>query len=268
MQKPFSIAILLLLVIGCSDDGNKPNPDSDFNLFGISKDKQMGRQFSNQISSDSSQFNLLDSARNPEPYDHLYRIRNNILDDAVINFKNSFRWQMRIIDNDTTLNAFAAPGGYIYFYSGLIKFLDNEADLAGVMAHEIAHAARRHSTDQMTQKFGVSLLLNLALGKNPGKLAQVAAGLASLKFTRSDEKEADKFGVQYLNPTVYDARGVGGFFEKLEAQGQTGSTPQFLSTHPKPDNRVENIREEWRSLGSKAGKTFPSRYEDFKASLP
>lgn len=267
MAKPFPFILLFLVMWGCSDQGQTPNPTNGINLFSVEKDKQLGRQFSNQISADSSQYDILDSANNPEAYAHLYRIRNTILEDAVINYKNTFRWQMRIIDNDSTLNAFATPGGYIYFYSGLIRFLENEADFAGVMAHEIAHAARRHSTKQMTQQFGLSLLVNLALGKNPGKLAQIAAGLANLSFTRSDEKEADKFGVRYLNPTPYDARGVAGFFEKLEAQGQGSGTPQFLRTHPKPENRVENIREEWESLGGKPGKTFPDRYADFKATL-
>ncbi len=267
-RRQIAVLTFLLAFVGCNDQGKTPNPDDDINLFSVSRDKKLGNQFSNQISSDSSKYDLLDSASNPEAYGHLYRIRNTILEDAVINYKNTFRWQMRIIDNDSTLNAFATPGGYIYFYSGLIRYLDNEADFAGVMAHEMAHAARRHSTEQMTQKFGLNLLVSLALGENPGKLAQVAAGLASLKFTRSDEKEADKFGVTYLNPTPYDARGVAGFFEKLQAQGETSGTPQFLSTHPKPENRVENIRSEWESLGSKEGKTFPGRYAEFKQSLP
>jgi predicted Zn-dependent protease len=269
--RPTLVFILLTLALtACSDgkDGDTPNPDNDFNAFGVDRDKKLGRQFSNQIASDTSGYDVLDSARNPEAYGHLYRIRNNILDDAVMNYQETFRWQVRIIDNDSTLNAFATPGGYLYFYTGLIRYLDNEADFAGVMAHEMAHAARRHSTDQLTKKYGLSLVIQLALGNEPGQLVQIVAGLANLKFSRSDESEADEFGVQYLNPTAYDARGVAGFFEKLEQQGQTGSTPQFLSTHPKPDNRVENIRNKWKELGSKDGGQFSERYRDFQQSLP
>lgn len=269
--RPLPVLVLLTLALAaCSDgkEGDTPNPDNDFNLFGVDRDKKLGRQFSNQIESDTSSYDVLDSAQNPEAYRHLYRIRNTILDDAVMNYQETFRWQVRIIDNDSTLNAFATPGGYLYFYSGLIRYLDNEADFAGVMAHEMAHAARRHSTDQLTQQYGLSLIIQLALGNEPGQLVQIAAGLANLKFSRSDESEADEFGVQYLNPTPYDARGVAGFFEKLEERGQTGSTPQFLSTHPKPDNRVENIRSKWEELGSKDGKEFPERYQAFQQSLP
>lgn len=262
-------ATILLIFSSCEDnEDDKPNPDSDFNPFPVSRDKQLGQQFSSQIESDTSDYNVLDSASNPEVYDQLYRIRGNILDDAVLNYKETFPWRMRIIGNDSTLNAFATPGGYIYFYSGLIRYLENEADFAGVMAHEIAHASRRHSTDQLVKKYGLTLVISLALGENPGRLAQIAAGIVSLQFTRSDEEEADEFGVQYLNPTVYDARGVAGFFEKLEARGETNPTPEFLRTHPKPENRVESINNKWEELGSKEGREFPERYEDFKQALP
>ena len=272
MKVLFRLLLFLIipaLIIGCNkDEEDTPNEDKDTNVFSVQKDKELGREFSNQIESDTSDYDVLDSADHPDAYAHLYRIRDNILEKATINYKDEFRWQVRIIDNDSTLNAFCTPGGYIYFYTGLIRYLENEADFAGVMGHEMAHAARRHSTDQLTKKYGIQILLTLALGENPGKLAEIATGLATLKFSREDEKEADDFGVQYLNPTEYDARGVAGFFEKLEEQGQGGNVPQFLSTHPSPDNRVENINEKWQELGSKEGENFPDRYQEFKDALP
>jgi len=250
------------------DNGEPANKDDNFNLFSIEKDKELGRKFSNQIASDSSQYELLDSAKYPEPYQYLYQIRNTIFQKAEIQYENEFKWQMRIIRNDSTLNAFCTPGGYIYFYTGLIRYLENEADFAGVMGHEIAHAAERHSTEQLTKQYGRSLLISIVFGDNPGQLVKIASSLASLKFSREDEKEADDKGVTYLNPTKYDARGVAGFFEKLADANQGSRPPQFLSTHPNPENRVENIKEKWRELGSKEGKYFPERYQEFKNSLP
>ncbi len=272
MNRIYAFIIVLLIpltLIHCeNEDGSEPkNTDDDFNLFSIERDKELGRKFSKQIESDTSDYDVLDSATNPEPYDFIYRVRDNILENATINYQNEFKWQVRIIQ-DTTLNAFCTPGGYIYFYTGLIKYLENEADFAGVMGHEIAHAAERHSTEQLTKKYGQSIIVSIVFGSDPGKLVQIANGLATLKFSRGDEKEADNRGVEYLNPTAYDARGVAGFFEKLQEEGDAGAVPQFLSTHPSPDNRVENITNKWEELGSKKGKEFPNRYAKFKNSLP
>ena len=125
----------------------------------------------------------------------------------------------RIIHDDSTLNAFCTPGGYIYVFTGLIHYLDSEDQLAGVMGHEIAHADRRHSTDQMTKQYGISLLLS-AIGGDESAIAQVASGLLLLKYGRGAESEADEFSVRYLCPTEYNAAGGAGFFEKIEAAGR------------------------------------------------
>ncbi len=167
------------------------------------------------------------------------------------------------------MNAFATPGGYMYFYTGLIKFLDNEAELGGVMGHEMTHAAKRHSTNQLTKVYGLQLLISIVLGQNPNMLAQMAAdiasGLAALAFSRDHEYQADEYSVKYLYQTSYDARGVAGFFEKLDSQS---NPPEFLSTHPNPGNRVEKINEIWQSLGGKTGNVYQERYTQFKNTLP
>jgi len=263
------LIILSIFLTNCtSDDNNGSNDDDDFNVFSVQKDKELGKNLSEQIESDTSDFDVLDSSLNPEPYEHLYRIRKNLLNSGEIKYQDEFAWRMRIVKDDSTLNAFATPGGYIYFYTGLIQFLENEAQFAGVMGHEMAHADRRHSTDQLTKQYGIQLLVGLTLGKNPGILVEIASGLATKKFSRDDESEADEFAVIYLNPTQYDARAAGGFFKKLQEEGQTSGVPQFLSTHPNPDNRVEAINDKWKELGSKAGDEFPNRYSDFQNTLP
>jgi len=138
------------------------------------------------------------------------------LNSNGIIYRDEFTWQTKIIHDDTTLNAFAGPGGYIYVYTGLIKFLESEDHFAGVLAHEIAHADRRHVTDQLTTVYGLSFLLDILLGEeNPGTVAQIAAGLASLSFSRSKEKEADEYSVIYLCETEWKSNGAGGFFQIL-----------------------------------------------------
>jgi beta-barrel assembly-enhancing protease len=245
------------------------NKDNGVNIFTVEDDKQLGLQMEQEIKSNPAEYPLLDSSQYSDAYVHMRQVRDAILGSGLVDFDTEFAWSIHIIKDDTTLNAFCTPGGYIYFYSGLIKYLDNDAEFAGVMGHEMTHAAKRHSTQQMTKAYGLTLLLSVVLGENPNMITQMvgelAAGMAELAFSREDEYEADEYSVKYLYATTYDARGVAGFFEKL---GGAGQPPEFLSTHPSPENRVEKIYEVWQSLGGKTGETYPAEYQQFKNSLP
>ncbi len=237
-------------------------------LVSTSDDVAMGQATVAQIESNPSEYPILDSAKYNVAYAHINRITQNILNSGEVYYKDKFVWRVRIINKDDVLNAFCTPGGYIYVYTGLIKYLDNETQLAGVLGHEIAHADRRHSANQMVKQYGISTLVSILSGGSQSQLTALASQLLLLKYGREDETEADKFSVRYLKPTEYDGRGAKYFFEKLIATGQTGSTPAFLSTHPDPGDRVTNITQTWECLGSKAGLTFDSRYAQFKSSLP
>jgi len=165
----FSLSLLFLVLFGISCNSLKK-----INLFSIQDDKNLGLQVSKEIEGDRNQFPLLAEQGNEEVYRYIRNITNNILNSGKVQHKDDFNWQVKIIDDSETLNAFATPGGYIYVYTGLIKFLDTEDQLAGVMGHEIAHADRRHSTRQMTSSYGVQTLLSVATGNaNPGAVQQV-----------------------------------------------------------------------------------------------
>jgi Zn-dependent protease with chaperone function len=268
MKRPINLILgfllpLAFLLPSCSEE------DDGINIFTVEDDKQLGLQIQQEILGNPGEYPILSPAQYSEAYAHIRRVRDSLLNTGQVAYQDVFTWEVHIIDNDTVLNAFCTPGGYIYFYTGLIRFLDNEAEFAGVMGHEMAHAARRHSTQQMTTAYGLQFLLSVVLGQNPNLLAQIAAdlaaGVAQLAFSRDDEYESDEYAVKYLYPTSYDARGVAGFFEKLEG---TPQPPEFLSTHPNPENRVDRIIEIWESLGGKTGQTYPDRYQQFKNSLP
>ena len=195
-------------------------------------------------------------------------MRDEILSSDELNYRSDFGWELYIIQDDNTLNAFCAPGGYIYVYTGLIKFLDQADDLAGVLGHEIAHADQRHSTQQMTEAYGISTLLTVLAGDDPGMLAQIVTNLTSLSFSRSHERDADDHSVDYLCDTEYASNGASAFFQKLIDQGQSGSTPAFLSTHPNPDNRVQDINDRAAELGCSTTPKANAGYAAFKALLP
>jgi predicted Zn-dependent protease len=272
-----SLLSLILVFAACSKESGptedkcagKFAPSGVTNLLiSIDQDKQMGLASVAEIEKDPTEYPILDSVKYPVAYAHINRITKTILDSGGVYAKDEFAWRVKIINKDV-LNAFCTPGGYIYVYTGLIKFLDNETQLAGVMGHEIAHADKRHSANQMVKNYGVTALASILTGGGePGALTTLAKGLIGLSFSRADETEADKFSVKYLNGTSYDGRGAKYFFEKLIAAGQTGGSPAFLSTHPNPETRVADITKVWECYGSKAGQTFDAQYMQFKASLP
>ncbi len=219
------------------------------NVFTVDQDKELGAQLALEIAGDPTTYPVLSESAYPVAYAYMEDMKNEILSSPEVKFKDDFVWQLKIIQDDNTLNAFAAPGGYIYVYTGLMKYLDKVDHLAGVLAHEIAHADQRHSTAQMTNQYGLETLVGVASGGDPGQLTTIAAGLTTLSFSRSFETDSDEHSVDYLQSTKYACNGAAGFFEKLEAQGQSSGTPAFLSTHPSPDNRIKKINERATSYG-------------------
>ena len=253
---------LYLTLTGCGNSNN----GTGFNLFTLQQDRELGAQVAREIDGNKQQYPVLDSARNVQAYKFLYDMRDKILNAGNVIHKDEFQWRLRIIQDDETLNAFCTPGGYIYVYTGLMKYLDAEDQLAGVLAHEIAHADYRHSTRQITRQYGIQVLLNVLAGDRAA-LKQITAGLIGLRFSRKHETEADKGSVLYLCPTSYNAAGGAEFFKKIEAAGGT-RPPEFLSTHPNPKNRIEVFYQEQLEQGCKGNNDYKTRYQKFLASLP
>jgi len=247
---------------------NKNPSDNSINIFSIENDKELGQEVSEQIAADPATYPILDPVQYADAYAYVNNIRTKILNGGNVFYKDEFVWEMHIIHDDSTVNAFCTPGGYIYIYTGLLKYLESEDQLAGVMGHEMAHADRRHTTDQLTKQYGIEFLLSLLLGSNPNDLASIAESLVFLEFSRENEAEADDYSVIYLCPTDYNAAGAAGFFEKLIADGESGDVPVFLSDHPDPGDRLESINAEKEEQGCTGTATYDQQYQDFLAGLP
>lgn len=260
-------ATLILFTASCGGDDSGDDGPTTVLLFSPAKDVELGLQVKEQIFSDPNQFPLLDSVQYSFAYDYIRGLKDSILNTGEVDYADEFAWEVYIIQDDSTLNAFATPGGYLFFYTGLIKYLQNEDDLMGVMGHEIAHSDLRHSVQQLQREYGISLLLQIALGNDPGAAANVLASLGTLKFSRDAETEADLESVEYLAPTAYRCDGAATFFKQLSAAGQSGG-PVFLSTHPSPDDRVFNITEKAINEGCDTTYFAPSSYQTFVNSLP
>jgi predicted Zn-dependent protease len=175
---------------------------------------------------------------------------------ARVSHRPTLPYQLKIVDSPV-VNAFAVPGGYIYFTRGILAYLNNEAELVGVMGHELGHVAARHSAEQISRAQFASVGLGLGMILVPelryvSDLAQFGVGLLFLKFSRDDERQADDLGVEYASKLGYDATQMADFFDSL-ARMEPGSSrsglPEWFSTHPNPVDRekaVDRKAEEWR----------------------
>lgn len=186
--------------------------------------------------------------------------------------RKGVKWHVHVINDDKTVNAVATPGGHLYLTTGLLLAADDEAEVAGVLAHEAGHVVARHSARALVQQFGLKTVVAMALGKDPSTLAIVAANIGAsgliLAHSRSSEHEADVFGVRYAAKSGYDPRGIVRFFQKLEAK--EGKTPQFLawlSTHPATSDRIAHVEGiiDRENLGS--GARNEARHAAVKALL-
>ncbi|HEV2913129.1 MAG TPA: M48 family metallopeptidase [Pyrinomonadaceae bacterium] len=206
----------------------------------LQKEVAFGRQIAMEV---EKQVKLIDD---PEITEYVNRVGQNIVlhSDAKVPFT------IKVVDTDE-VNAFALPGGFFYVNKGLLLAADNEAELAGVMAHEIAHVAARHEVERQAklQLLDYGLLAGMILtGGIAGAVIQNTAGLgealAFLKFTRGAEEEADKLGVQYLYASGYDPNAMATMFEKLSSKNKKkpGFFAKLFATHPQtPDRRAASL---------------------------
>jgi predicted Zn-dependent protease len=175
---------------------------------------------------------------------------------AAVSHRSKLDYHFRIVDSDI-INAFAVPGGYVYFTRGIMAHFNNEAEFAGVLGHEIGHITARHSVKQQRDQIlaQVGIIAGVVIAPELAQFAEVASqgvGLLLLKFGRDAERQSDKLGVEYSSRIGYDASEMAGFFKTLErvSGGKDQEIPDFLSTHPNPGDRYKDVGKlatEWKS---------------------
>jgi predicted Zn-dependent protease len=222
--------------------GNR-NVGKGVNFYSLEKEIAMGKAYAQEVERSAK---MVDD---PVVTEYVNRVGQNLVrnSDAKVPFT------IKVIDSDQ-INAFALPGGFFYVNSGLILRADSEAELAGVMAHEIAHVAARHGTRNETKGEIAQMATIPLILLGPGGWAgygiyeglNFAIPMSFLKFSRDNEREADYLGLQYMYKAGYDPNAFVTFFEKVEAEEkrQPGSVPKFFSTHPPTPERVVNIQKE------------------------
>lgn len=221
-----------------------------FNFFSKEQDVRLGREAAAQVS------RQMPVVRHPELSAYLERLGSRLASQPQAeNYPYTFS-----LVHDKSVNAFALPGGPTFVHTGLILAAGNESELAGVLAHEIAHVALRHGTSQASKANLISIPAALAGavvgdGSLLAQLTQIGIGLGAnsvlLKYSRNAERDADLLGAQIMSSAGYNPIEMARFFEKLEAEGgQRGL--QFFSDHPNPGNRVKAVEREIRYLPQRA----------------
>jgi predicted Zn-dependent protease len=238
-------AALILLTTTCSK--NPVTGKEDFMLMSKGQEVAMGKQ------SDPEIIAYMGLYENPE----LQKFINEEGQAMVgISHRKDLKYEFKIVDTPV-VNAFAVPGGYVYFTRGIMAYLNNEAEFAGVLGHEIGHITARHSAKQYTKAMVAQLGLTAGAVLSPtfaryANVAQQGIGLLFLKFGRDDESQADRLGVEYSTKVGYDAQEMSEFFGTLDRlrKVQGGEeVPTFLSTHPDPADRerkVAKLAKDWK----------------------
>ncbi len=215
-----------------------------FLLVSEATELEMGAQSYDEVLAES---NLSDDLAEVE------RIKTIGMRIAGVTGKADYQWEFNLIEADSIANAFCLPGGKVAVYTGITQLASTDAELATVMAHEIAHAIARHGAERMTQMLMVQLggiALDEALDKHSEKtleLARVAYGMGTtllyvLPYSRTHESEADHLGLIYMAKADYDPRAAVDFWRKMQQKYGDQEPPEFLSTHPNSETRVDDLQ--------------------------
>jgi len=256
---PF-LVLLLLIFTSCETTGVNAG---QINIISTEEEVRLGKNLAEGVDKD------LPVLQDPKLTAYVNEIGQKIAGHAE---RSNVPYSFKVIDNDKEINAFALPGGPIYVYSGLLKSAENEAELASVLGHEVAHIVARHSTEQLTKKYGFAIVAQLILGEDPGFAAEIGrdivGSLGMLKFSRNDEIEADRLGVRYMHRAGYNPQAMVSFQEKLGKlqSGKSNRVLALLSTHPMSQERVIAIKQEIAALppGKEVG-YYAERYREYVA---
>ena len=183
-------------------------------------------------------------------------------------------YRVTVLDDPQQVNAFALPGGPTYVFTGLMLLAGDESELAGVLAHELAHVVARHSANQLATNLGLQVVAAIALGQDPEQLtaaaADIAGGVGMARFSREDEVEADDLGLRYVTAAGYDPRGMVRMFQGLQSVEGDPSRPLggFLATHPATAERIERLQRRIERIGGDLPERRQAeRYREMTASL-
>ena len=261
-MKAFGTVLVLGLVFaGCATTG--PGGKKSVILIGETEERDIGAKMAAQIKAEKKVY------ADRVVTDYVNRTGQHI---ARLSDRPGITYQFVVLE-DKTLNAFALPGGYIYVHTGLLKQLDSQAQLAGVLGHEISHVVARHSVKLLQEGMGLQILSSLVFGgSSQATQTAVGVGLALVLqgYSRGAESEADSYGAIYMSRAGFNPEGMAQVMDKLAAAsaGGDGFWENLASDHPPAAQRAAAVRQEIKDKGLDAGLPFdPEPYRTVKSRI-
>jgi predicted Zn-dependent protease len=238
---------LVLALAGCAV--NPATGQRELSLVGKDQEIAMGRSAAEDV---KTSIGVVDA---PELTAYVDRVGKDL---AATSERPELPWSFNIVD-DPAVNAFALPGGFIYVTRGILASFESEAELAGVVGHEIGHVTARHSVSQISRQqlqqlgLGLGMIFSKSV-RDYGDLLSTGLGILNLKYSRDDETQADELGVRYMTRAHYDPEAMVHVMQMLEQVSKSaGKVPEWQLTHPYPENREAHIRDVIAKSGAPAG---------------
>jgi len=233
---------VFLLLFNCATTG--PGGKKSLILISTTDEVSIGQSMSKEVETQNKVF------ADPVVENYINELGQKL---AGLSDRTDLPYHFKVLES-SDINAFACPGGYIYLYSGLLKTMDNEAQLAGVMAHEIGHVVARHSVKRLQQVLGIQVLLSIALGQSSEITQQaVSTGVSVILqgYSRDNEYEADYDGALYMTKAGYNPQGMIQLFQKfveMEKDRKTTALDKLFESHPPSTDRITRVQEEIKSF--------------------
>ncbi|UCD74444.1 MAG: M48 family metalloprotease [Phycisphaerales bacterium] len=270
----FGLLILsLILLTGCAT--NPATGRRQFNLMSISQQTALGEQAQPELIAEYG-----GEVQSPELREFFKRVGTRVARQVEEPYRD-LPWEFTLLDSEV-INAFALPGGKVFMTRGLLAYMDNEAQVAGVLGHEVGHVTAEHAGEQLSYAMGAQVFANVLLAASEGgdysQLTELLVGVGGqgflMKFSRDHEYESDIQGLKYMTRAGYDPHAMADVLNiLLELGGTSGSLMEFFSTHPDTDKRLARVEQmlgtEYRhTANNPAFKTYSSRFRrDIKPLL-
>jgi predicted Zn-dependent protease len=261
MKKSVILSILFALVVSCVTTG--PGGKKSVILIPTETEVEIGKEVVKEVEATERVLN------NVQVQNYVSDVGRKV---ANVCDRRDVRYHFKVLDSEE-INAFACPGGFIYIYKGLMKKMDNEAQLAAVLAHEVGHVVARHSIKRLQAVYGYAIVMEVALGEKMSatarQLVDAAAGLILLGYGRDNEYEADDYGVLYAKKAGYNPNGMVQLFEVFkQMEGNPPSTfEKLFMSHPPASDRINNANQEIQKVGGTNLLYYQSEYAAIKAQL-
>lgn len=261
MKRLLIVPIILALLVSCVTTG--PGGKKSLILIPTETEVELGKEVVKEVESTEKVLN------SPQVQTYVSNVGSKV---AKVCDRKDVKYTFKVLDSEE-INAFACPGGFIYIYKGLMKKMDNEAQLAAVLAHEVGHIVARHSVKRLQAIYGYSIVMEVALGDKMGKTARqmvdAATGVILLGYGRENEYEADDYGILYAKKAGYNPKGMIQIFEKFkQMEGRPPNTfEKLLMSHPPASDRIENGNTEIKKVGGTSLPYYESEYAAIRAQL-